>query len=264
MKRLPGSAVLSISLALPGVARADDQGNGRPGMEAGGLTPPPPEGGENAESAQTEEKLEKADKEDSGRGLEFIYLNAEGGFENLGLQTFHSNNLVDSKVVPTSATGPLFGAGAGIRLLFLTAGVRFRLAHFSQYDLWNIGAELGLRIPLGNFEPYFVLGGGYAALGSFNGGNIGPSASDVSIRGVDIRGGGGIDYYVTPVFSVGANLTAELLLLTRPGVSLQNAQNTATGSPGTGVPQASAQIYAADGSSAGLGIAGTIVLGLHF
>jgi len=231
--------------------------NGQPGLQAGGLTPPPPEG-ENAESAKTEENLAEADNEDSGRGLEFVYLNVEGGVENLGLQTLHANGLVPTNVA-TSATGPVFGAGVGLRLLFLTVGPRFRLAHFSQYDLWTLGAEVGLHIPLGSLEPYFVLGGGYASLGAFNADDFGPSSNDVAVRGYDIRAGGGLDYYVTPVFSIGANVTGDILGLARPGVvqSLQSGTGTVT-------KNGADTVLAVDGSSLGLGVTGTIVLGLHF
>lgn len=251
-----GTAFL-LSLVLPVAAHAQAPNGNQQDMQAGGLSPPPPES-EESDSAKTEENLEKAEKEDSGRGLEFFYLNAEIGAEHLGLQTFHSNNIVDANVVATTQTGLLFGAGLGLRLLFITVGPRFRLAHFSQYDMWTLGAEVGLRIPLGNLEPYFVLGGGYASLGAFNATNFGPNTNDVAIRGYNIRGGGGLDYYVTPVFSVGANVTAELVGLTRPGVA-----NPATGMTMVGMGGVS-NVYSFDGSSLGMGIAGTVVLGLHF
>jgi hypothetical protein len=229
-----------------------------PGIEAGGLAPPPSTAPETPAVAQTEEKLDDAQKKDSGRGLEWVYLNAEIGFEHLGLQTFSANNLVDAGLVDTTQTGPLYGAGLGVRLVFITLGARFRIATFSHYDLWTLNGEVGLRIPLGKFEPYFTLGGGYASLGSFTGSNL--AGGSVTIGGYDIRAGGGLDYYLTPVFSVGAALTFEVVGLTRPGVSLQGLQGA-----GSGTPQgAQAQVYAVDGSSVGSAFAGTLVLGLHF
>jgi hypothetical protein len=246
MKPSLGLAVVVLSMGTPVLARAQNDANGQSQMQAGGLTPPPPQ--EETESAKTEENLEQADKEDSGRGLEWVHLDVEGGVEHLGLETIHSNNLVPS-TVETTATGPVFGAGLGFRLIFITVGARFRYAHFSQYDLWTLGAELGLRIPLGSLEPYFVLGGGYAALGSFTASDFGQDTSQVAIHGFNVRGGGGLDYYVTPVFSIGANLTAELLALARPGFSSAAAGTTVS------IP---------DGSSVGMGVALTGVLGLHF
>src|SRR5262245_24317593 len=95
-------------------------------LESGGLAPPPAVESDNSERPQTEteQELERADKEDSGRGLEFFWVNAEIGAEHLGLQTFKANNLVDAKVVPSKETGLIYGAGLGVRLLVFTLGAR--------------------------------------------------------------------------------------------------------------------------------------------
>jgi hypothetical protein len=230
------------------------------GLEAGGLTPPPSvpeEESQTPESAETKRDLEEAEDEDSGRGLEFVWLNAEIGFEHLDLQTFSADKL---GIVDSSQTGALFGAGLGLRIVFITLGGRFRLANFSAYQIWTLDAEAGLRIPLGNLEPYFMLGGGYTSLGSFDAGNLGGglNTDNVDITGYNIRFGGGLDYYVTPVFSIGAALNGEVIGLTRPGVDLGSIQ--ASGSA-TGTE---AEVAAADGSSLGFGVTGTLVLGLHF
>jgi hypothetical protein len=234
-------------------------------MTAGGLAPP--SSSEDPESVQTEQKLDAADEKDSGRGLEWVWLNGEIGFEHLGLQTFKANNLIDAGTVKTTQTGLAYGAGLGVRLVFLTLGGRFRLASFNQYQVWTLGGELGLRIPLGSVEPYLTLGAGFASLGSFSAGDLGGvSASNVSVKGYDVRAGGGVDFYVTPVFSIGGSLTGEMLGLTRPGVDPSKLKAATTGSvmtPG-GAQAASSQIYAVDGSSLGFGLTATAVLGLHF
>ena len=254
MKR-PTTEAFAVVLAVSGVAGAQVPGQApdNSGMQAGGLAPPPPE--QTEESAKTEETLETADREDSGRGLEFFYVNIEGGVQHVGVQTLSSDNMLDSSIADTTQTGPLFGAGLGVRLLFITLGPRFRLAHFRGFDMWTLGAEAALRFPLGNLEPYAMLGAGYASLGSFEGSNV-VRPGDVHARGFDVRLGGGLDYYVTPVLSVGANVTADLLILTRPAVST-TIPMAVSGAPGT-------VNYALDGSSVGLGIAGTAVVGLHF
>ncbi len=272
MKRLAMTCTALACALAPGVAHAQDSpSGGGQGMQAGGLAPPADENEEDQDSAKTEQKLEDADKKDTGRGLEWVYLNGEIGLESLGLQTFQaSHNIVDSKVVPTTETGLLYGGGLGVRIVFITLGARFRLGSFSHYDVWTLDGELGLRIPLGSVEPYFVLGGGYATLGSFSTSDLGGvSAKDVSVKGYDIRGGGGIDFYVTPVFSIGANVTGEVLGLTRPGVSLSKLQSvTSGGTPAPTNPQqaqaAANQVYQASGSSVGGGLSATAVLGLHF
>jgi len=237
------------------------------GMNAGGLAPPGSSPGyqdPNTNGTPTERELDKADREDSGRGLEFVWLNAEVGGEYLGLQTFKANNLVDAGTVKTSQTGLMYGAGLGLRLVFITLGGRFRLGHFDQWDIWTLNAELGLHIPLGSVEPYFTFGGGYASMGSFNENNLGGSlkSQDVDIKGYDIRGGFGVDIYLSDTFSIGANLTGEMLVLTRPGVDPSKLQ--ASGSSSGGSAQAAAEIYKADGSSVGAAVSLTGVAGLHF
>ena len=241
------------------------QGQGTGGMSAGGLAPPSSNPGDpNAGYQQTEQQMSKADKEDSGRGLEFFWLNAEVGGQHLGLQTFKANNLVDAGTVKTSQTGLMYGAGLGLRLVFITLGARFRLGQFSEWDIWTLNGELGIHIPLGAVEPYFTFGGGYASMGAFDGNNLGGSLSseDVDIKGYDIRGGFGIDVYVSSTFSIGANLTGEMLVLTRPGVDPSKLK--ASGTSGTSGTQAAAEAYKADGSSIGAAVSLTGVAGLHF
>jgi hypothetical protein len=240
-----------------GAAGAPGQQND---MNAGGLAPPSSNMDPNAPGAQTERQLEKADREDSGRGLEFFWLNAEVGGEYLGLNTFKANNLVDAGTVKTTQMGLLYGAGLGVRLVFITLGARFRMGNFSEWQLWTLNGEVGIHIPLGSVEPYFTLGGGYASMGSFNNKDLGGSlkSEDVDVKGYDIRGGFGVDLYVSDTFSLGANLTGELLALTRPGVDPSKLQASGSGQ------QAAAEVYKADGSSWGGGVTLTAVAGLHF
>ncbi len=226
-------------------------------LESGGLRPPDAVDG--TEAAQTdpsaptpERDLERADQEDSGRGLEWIWLNAEIGGEHLGLQTLKANDLVDAKLVKTTQTGLLYGAGVGVRILVFTAGVRFRLGSFTDWQLWTLNAEGGLRIPLGSLEPYFTVGGGYAALGSFS--SSAPASSKATAKGFNARVGAGLDYYLSNTFSLGGNLTGDLLFLSRSKVA--GAASSTSGNE--------AVVYAKDGSSIGTGATLTAVVGLHF
>lgn len=262
------TSAATFALALPASAQGYGGGGGygggygqnQPGggMSSGGLAPPSSQP-RSAEGARTEQELDKADREDSGRGLEFFYINAEVGGEHLGLQTFKANNLVDAGVVKTSQTGLVYGAGLGLRLVFITLGPRFRIGTFDQWQLWTLNGELGLRIPLGDIEPYFTFGGGYASVGSFDSGNLGGklNSDDVDITGYNIRGGFGLDIYLSSAFSIGANLTGEMLVLTRPGVDPSKLQATGTSADAS-------QVYQADGSSIGAGVTLTGVVGLHF
>lgn len=248
-------AALALSLiSLPAFAQAGDE------LSSGGLAPPAPVDAAPPPTAptETEQALTRADREDSGRGLQFVWLEAEVGGQHLGLQTLHDGNLVDGELVPSTATGLSYGAGAGVRLLFITAGARFRFGSFEAWKLWTLNAEFGWRIPLGAFEPYLNVGGGYASLGGFDArgalGNAGFDAVELAARGFDIRAGAGFDYYVGPIVSVGANLSGEFLFLSR----------SALPTTGTGTDAALAAVYAQDGSSIGLAGTLTAVVGVHF
>ena len=278
---LRGRAALAAAIAALVVApRAAFADAPAPALGAGGLTapgkdlapPPPPD-----ETSPTSRELEKADREDSGRGLEILYFDVEGGYQYVGLDSLHtsSNGLVPSaSTIKSSDTGPMFGVGAGLRLLFLTVGPRFRLGHFSNYDIWSLNGEVGLRLPLGNVEPHLEFGAGFTKLGKVSEAQASlASDAGVSIRGYDVRAGFGVDWYVTNVFSIGANVTGEAVFLTRPGVDVSTLTGGASGAVATcsSLPtqeqQAAceqAQAYKADGSSIGMLITPSVVLGLHF
>lgn len=249
--------VLAPALFLaPGVARGQQPEAPPSDLEAGGLRPPdavdPNQPDPNQPEQTPEKELAEADKEDAGRGLEWVWLNAEVGGEHLGLQTFKGDQLVDPELVETTQTGLVFGAGLGLRLLFFTVGARFRFGKFADWQLWTLGAEGGLRIPMGRLEPYVMLGAGYAALGSFA--STAPATSEASVKGFNARAGFGVDYYLSNTFSVGGNLSGDLLVLSRSAVA--NASASTQGNE--------AMLYAKDGSSIGAGVTLTAVVGLHF
>jgi hypothetical protein len=245
---------LSVLLA-PALAQAQDD------MSSGGLAPPPAiEGAEPYDASATERELDQADRKDAGRGLEFLWVNAEVGVQHLGLQTFKANDLVDAEIVSTTQTGPLFGAGLGVRLIFITLGGRFRLGSFEEWQVWTLDAEVGVRIPLGALEPYFVLAGGYASLGSFDGANVAGADDDVAIRGFNLRGGVGLDYYIGNTFSIGGNVSGDFMFLSRTGLDFDDVE----GEPNGEEQATRQQIYAQDGSGIGGGVTVTLVAGLHF
>jgi hypothetical protein len=233
------------------------------GLSAGGLAPPGSGSGSSAgydpQQSQTQATLQQADSKDSGRGLEFVWLKGEAGIQTLSLQTFHANNLVDAQTVATSQTGPVFGAAAGARLIFLTLGGNFRLGTFSAWQLWTLDAEVGLHLPFGKLEPYFTFAAGYASVGSFNGASsaIDYKGAGLNIHGWNARMGLGLDFYLSRFFSIGALMSGDVLYLKRTNhLTVPGAAND----PNLAKAQ---QIYSNDGSS--LGGAGTLtaVIGLH-
>jgi hypothetical protein len=231
-------------------------------MDAGGLAPPPPmSSGTSPPSSPTEQQLDTAKKEDAGRGLSWVWLNVEGGYEHVGLQTFNANTQTfTAGFVPSTADGGVIGPGLGVRLLFLTIGVRGRLGFFDNFQLFSVGPEIGFHIPLGNLEPHLEIGGGYAAMGSFKG-TVSGADDAIHVRGFDARIGAGLDYYITPVLSVGAGASWEFLGLTRPGVDAATINRLGTE---TTVTTAQADALAVNGTSYGSAISVTALVGLHF
>ncbi|MEJ7732832.1 MAG: hypothetical protein WKG00_26970 [Polyangiaceae bacterium] len=232
-----------------------------PGMQAGGLAPPPPMGAP-PPAAQpppaapsTEQRLDQARSKDSGRGVDFLYADIEGGFEHVGLKTFSSDEeSLTAGFAGTTGSGPVVGASVALQLLFVTIGPRVRIGFFPDWQLFSAGGEVGIHIPVGSLEPHLALGAGYTALGSFE------TVQAIDVRGFYARAGGGLDYYVTPVLSLGAAASWELLGLTRPELGpddiarIRNEQ---------GLDQTRAELLSAEGTSYGSALAITAVVGLH-
>lgn len=250
-----GATFTLLGLVAPALADTAPVGSN---LQAGGLKPPDAvqSDANPTPSTQTEAQLDRADKEDSGRGLEFVFLNAEAGPSYVGLETLKSKGLVDSNLVKSKGLGMTYGAGLGVRLLVFTLGARFRYGNFSDWQLWTLNAEAGMHIPLGRIEPYVTFGAGYASLGGIKPEGLGSSA--MSASGLDVRGGVGLDVYLTNTFSVGGNLTGDVLFLGR-----KDTIPTPFLPPGAS-PSAASAVYAGSGSGIGAGATLSAVLGLHF
>ncbi len=180
-----------------------------------------------------------------GRLTEILYFNVEAGAEYVSLQSLHLDEQLLPSTVNTAGIGPALGLGAGLRFVLITLGPRFRFANLPDYDLWSIGGELGLHVPLGAVEPWLRLGGGFAKVGRLQ-------DQRVRISGYDVRLGLGLDYYFSKNWSLGFAGSGEILGLTRPGVNL----NEASGS-------LQEDILKLDGSSVGLAVMGALVFGAH-
>jgi hypothetical protein len=237
------------------------------GLLGGGLTLPPPTP-PSPESIRTAEELDQAKRDDAGRRLEWVWIDVDGGFEQLGMQTFSGggpqhDGLV-AGFVPTSSSGGMVSAAAGARLLFFTLLVRGRIGFFDSGQLYRVGPEVGFHVPLGRVEPHVALGLGYAAMGNVRDVVGGVAAADISLRGFYARVSAGLDYYVAPIFSIGLDLSADLLGLTRPALSAAEVQLIQTsGGVGAGLKQ-SAALLGQSGSAWGGTLAAAARLGLHF
>lgn len=222
-------------------------------LTTGGLTPPPAAESRPGE-AETLQRLELAEREDSGRGLEFVWLEAETGYEYLALQSFHDNELLDGEAIAGAGSALTLGAGAGVRLVFLTVGGRFRLASSEDWDLWTLNAEVGLHVPIGALEPSFTFSAGYASLGAFSAEGAGGLPNDIDVSGFDARLGAAVDWYVNPLLSLGLRSSFEVLALYR----------SAPQAPAPATDAELARVYGQDGSGVGLGVTALGVVGLHF
>jgi hypothetical protein len=200
----------------------------------------------------------------------WFYLDTDVGLESINLQTFKANaEQLTAAVIPSSGFGPTVSVGAGFRLVFLTAGLRARMAAFQDssvertvgsWQQWSFDGELGFRVPLGYFEPHLLFNAGYTTFGGFNDALSGLGRG-IDVNGADIRGVIGFDYFLGQHVSFGVNLGGALLALSRKGVSIRDlamAKEVAT------LNEAKARILEGNGSSLGTAVTVTGAVGLHF
>ena len=194
--------------------------------------------------------------EDGGLGLEWVYLNADVGSAFMDLASLKASNW---QLQDNSSSGPAFGFGAGVRLVFLSAGFRVRDLQLSSFNLWETDLEAALHFRIWRFDLYLGARGGYAFLGSFSADSLrtstGSSASDVAVHGWNVGPTAGLDFYISKLVSVGIDTNAEVLFLERPPIPLQPGQTVA--------PQYQS-LYADSGSSIGAGFVAVAHLGIHF
>lgn len=216
--------------------------------------------------------LDDSREKDSGRGLSWFWIEVQGGYEHVGLKTFNvedtefaavpdpSDLTPGVQIIETTSNGGTLSAGVGAQLVFLTLGVRGRMGFFEAWQIGRVGGELGFRIPLGVVEPRFDLGGGYAALGSFDSGVV-PDV--IGIDGGYARAGAGIDFYPVSILAIGAYASFDFLALKRAGISLAEIQNFEQSS-GNALTDAQEKALLIDGAGYGAGFAIQGTVGLHF
>jgi hypothetical protein len=194
--------------------------------------------------------------EDGGLGLEWVYLNADVGAAYTDLVSLKSSNWA---IQDNSASGPAFGIGAGVRLIFLSLGLRARDLQLSSFNLWEVDVEAALHFRIWRIDGAIGARGGYAFLGKFSADSLeqstGSSASNVTVHGWNVGPTVDLDVYITKLISVGVDANAEALFLKRPALPLQ---------PGQTIPPQYQELYADSGSSIGAGFVATAHLGVHF
>ena len=259
------SAAVLVSVPATALAQSGE-------MQAGGLAPPPPLPAEQSApppASSTEQDLDTSRDKDSGRGLSWVYIEAEGGYSHVGLRTFNIDEQnFSAGFLETASNGAFVSAGVGARLVFVTLGARGRIGFYDAWDIFSVGGELGFKIPLGNLEPHFELGGGYTALGSFKDavqqGAFQQALDQISIAGFYARASAGIDYYIVPAFSSGARAGFEVLGLTRPGLDPSAIAQIKQNPSLSDLQRKQADLLALEGTSYGATGSLSGVLGLHF
>ena len=204
---------------------------------------------QDSSTVETEKMLETAEKEDSGRGLQWFSMNGYAGAEYVNLGTVSYDSLLPA-LIPSTAFAPSFGAYAGIQLVFLTIGARFRYTPTPDWDLYKLAGQIGIHIPVGSVEPYFDLGFGYAGLGGVKIGDT--SYKDASASGYNLYVDAGVDFYLSSAFSLGFLLSVDTLMMSRDGIP-----------PTTDTGQIAGEL-AQDGSSVGFSVSLGATAGLHF
>jgi hypothetical protein len=189
-----------------------------------------------------------------------VWANAEIGAAYVNLQSFDATNLALQK---TETSGPAYGVAAGIRLLFLTVGVRARdLQLASIGSLWELSLEAALHTRIGRVDPYLGVRGGYNFVGTLNSNSVqvagGNTPPDVSIHGFDVGPTFGFDIYLVKYVSLGVDVDAQFLFLQRPKPPLP------AGLTESSLPAQYQPLYDNSGSSVGFGVTGTAHFGLHF
>jgi hypothetical protein len=257
------ASAVALAVSVSSVAAAQDL-QPPPSLPPGQLPPPgqPVATGQSQNATQAD--LKQGEQDDSGLGLEWVYLTADGGFGYVNTKSFSQSNLA---LTTTSASGGMFGFAAGIRLLFLTLGLRAR-DYVAFNNLWQINADVGLHMRLGSLDPYLAIRGGYDTQGaSFSETVAGATSAGTTTPAVSVHGwnGGlafGMDYYFAHVISLGAEASGDVLFLSRPPAPLPpqfaslpaKDQTTITSNP----------LYANSGSSVGVAAAVGLHLGIHF
>jgi len=235
------------------------------GMNAGGLAPPAPLTAQRPPAdpppSTIQDDLDESKEEDSGRGPSWFWIEAQGGYEHVGLNTFNvDDQALAVGLVETESNGGAISAGLGAQIFFLTIGARGRMGFFEAWQIGRVGGEIGFRIPIGFVEPRFDLGAGYAALGNFDG----VVAENIAMRGFYARAGAGVDFFPVNVLSIGGHASFDFMGLTRPALGPQQIDAVLADDPDVGDLPAKRKALALDGSGYGASFAIQGTIGLHF
>jgi len=227
-----------------------------------------------SESSGSESSTSSSDESghDHGLGLEWLWIDADIGYSYANLSSFNASNFA---LQNTASSGLVAGGGAGIRLLFLTLGLRARDLPMSNFNLVELDGEAAFHARMGHGDLYFGARGGYAFSGNLSGSTLESAASSGGTPpNVNVHGGNagmifGFDYYFNHYLSLGIDGNPEALFLQRPPAALPVIPTNGTPEEIAAAQAVRAQLaaeplYKESGSSIGFAFLGTAHVGVHF
>lgn len=205
--------------------------------------------------------------------VEWLHLRGGVGFQRVQLHTLFAEDSdttrLTADIVPEDMSGPAASLGIGTRLWIFGLGLTGQVARLSgaapergtrDVTLWSVDGELSFRSPIGRFVPFVLLGAGYSTFGGL-GDMVDGLGRGLDIDGINVRGGLGLEYYLTAALSLHLALESDLLFLARKGVAARDlAEPKEVGT----LNEAEARILEADGSSAGFSYGADAGIGVHF
>jgi hypothetical protein len=263
MRTLAVVPALAVLLAASSAAAQNDL-QPPPPLTPGAPGAPQPPGTPQPASSTPSNADDESD--DSGLGLEWVWLRPEVGFSYVDMESLGSGLTMDK----THGAGPFYGGAIGARLLFLTVGARLVNEQLSSVgNLWDLGGEIAFHMRIWRIDPYFGVRAGWTWLGGLDSSSIN-AASQISgtspsldVHGFAVGPAAGIDLYFAHLISIGADAAAEFMFLQRPPPKPPEPQFSQ-------LPKAQQDallnqpLYKSSGSSVGLGTNVGVHVGLHF
>lgn len=271
---LLASAVLATTILSAESARAQEIPQAPPPMDPnapgapGAPGTPAPASPEAGQEAAQKEELDRAEREDSGRKFELFWLDATVGGSYINMKQFSEQDL---GLKTTSSGGPAFSLGAGLRFVVLVVGARARYNALSDFNMWQLNGELGLKFPISSVDLLIGAHGGYSFVGRLGDASSAtntstPTEADaVKIRGFNAGLDMALDYYVSPTFSIGVGGLADFLFLNRPPAALPDLSALPPDQRAAAEAQIQSDpLYQKSGASFGMQLGLGLRLGLHF
>jgi hypothetical protein len=166
-----------------------------------------------AEESQSEKEPDKID---------WLVLQPSIGYRSLHVRKVEfDRDDPTPKLIPGSTQAVAPGLGVGVRLWFVSLMLRPEVAFFqgtrgdafdNSFRLWSFDLELLFRAPLGRFQPYLLLGGGYSAMGALAE-VVDGRRREALARGGNVRAGIGFDVFLAQAWMVGLRATIDGIFL---------------------------------------------------